>query len=414
MQNSDELKHIIFLRNAQGVAHIWGGLEKLMLEWFERIDYSRCKVTLGIAKGWKDSFDENLRAKHIPVEVIALPFDLQKGSFPTRFLKLFFFLKKLRPSSIVFMQGQLFCFDFAHTLAGFLAASGDIYMHENLGPPIPPAKVSRRYFGFIPGIGMWWYIEKYSALLRAYISKKIVVVSKEIEERLISLWHYPPGKIVVQYHGVDLQQYRPSAEIRFKIRAALKISAEETVIIVTARLSQVKCIHRTIEAFDALSRQFPNLRLLIAGSGPLENELQGLAKSKPCAEKIMFLGHVRKASDYLKAADIHVMSSDNEGLSLAFLEALATGLVCVSTKCPGPNEILQDGINGFIVEKSTAGVLEGLKKTVQLSPPDRRVISQNAVEYIRKNFEINNRVHDTLECLGIPQVLKFKKGAGKL
>ena len=85
----------------------------------------------------------------------------------------------------------------------------------------------------------------------------------------------------------------------------------------------------------------------------------------PCANKILFMGNVDNVGDYLKMSDIFVLSSDNEGFGIALVEAMATGLICVATKCPGPNEIIQDGVNGFLVEKNAEGVLDGLKKAAR-------------------------------------------------
>ncbi len=395
-----KLKHIVFLRNPEE-APIWGGLEKLMLDWFERMDYSQCKVTLAISNDWISLFETKLQAKNIPVKVVELPLEYREGFFFKRFLNLFFSLKKLKPSSVVLIQGWLFSFDLVYVLAGFFAAPGEVYMHENLGPPMPHPKESQRYFGLIPRVGIWWHLQIWLASSRAHVSRKVVVVSKEIKEKLVSWWHYPPEKILVQYHGVDLGHYRPSAEVRSKMREALKIPPEETVMIVASRLTKVKCIHRTIEAFDALSRGCSGLTLLVLGSGPLENDLKALAQNMPCAHKIKFLGHVDNVSDYFKMSDIYALSSDNEGLGIALIEAMATGLVCVSTRCPGAGEIIRDGENGFLVEKSTEGMLSGLRKALGLSAEGRMEIGGKAARFAMENFEINARIRDAFDALGL-------------
>ena len=71
---------------------------------------------------------------------------------------------------------------------------------------------------------------------------------------------------------------------------------------------------------------------------------------------------------HLRNANYYVLPSDNEGLGLSLLEAMASGLICIATHCPGPAEIIKDGVNGFLVEKSTAGVTQGLKRAISLSP----------------------------------------------
>lgn len=393
-------RHIVFLQNSQEDP-IWGGLEKLMFEWFERIDYRQCQVTLVIPGGWKKLFESKLQERNIPVAVIELPFKLERGLSAERFLKLFFFIRKLNVSSIIFMQSWLFSFGLAHVLAGFCCAPGKAYMHENLGPMLPPQKIEGRYFGLIPKFGMWRRFRIWQAAGRAYLSRRILVVSKEIKEKLISLWHYPSEKILIKYHGVDLNQYSPSLEVRVHMRNRLKILPEETVIFIAARLTKFKCVDRAIEAFDIVAGRFPALKLLIAGSGPLEGELKALAQNTPSKAKIIFLGHVADTADYFKMSDIYVLSSDNEGFGIALLEAMATGLICVATKCPGPNEIIENGINGFLIDKSVEGVTEGLTKALELSVEKSKEISEKSVKFVRENFEVNRRVRDVFDALGI-------------
>ncbi|MBF0503865.1 MAG: glycosyltransferase [Candidatus Omnitrophica bacterium] len=393
-------KHIIFLRNPEEPP-AWGGLEKLMLDWFKCINFNECEITLGISSHWVDLFKSKLREEQITVKVIALPYGHKQGNILTRFFKLFIFLRKLKPTSVVFMQGWFFSFNLAEVLSGFLAAHGNIYMHENLGSPIPAPKSSKRHFGLIHGLGIWWHIQIRLAMLRACLSKKIMVVSHEIREILISMWHYPASKILVQYHGIDLGHFHPSQEIRQKMRQSLNISPQETVIVAASRLSKVKCIDRTIKAFDILSRQRSDLTLIITGSGLLEENLKALSLSMPCANKILFTGHVDNIYDYFKMSDVYVLSSDNEGFGMALIEAMATGLICVATKCPGPNEIIQDAVNGFLVEKSNEGVLEGLKNALGLSIAEQAKIRERAVRFVSENFELNSRIKNVFDVLGI-------------
>lgn len=396
------MKHYVFLRRLPRVLP-WGGLEKLMMEWFERIDYKNCRVTLAITPGGKELFGPRLAAKGLPIEIIEFPWDFTGGAIKN-FWAMLKFLKPLNPSTAIYIQGAFTDFRLATILAGYILAKGNVYMHENLGALAPLEKTSRRYFGFIRGFGIWWYRELLHSSFRAHFTKKILVVSQEIKDRMVSLWAYPEHKIEVGYHGVDLRRFAPSPEKYKKTREMLKISASDVVIIATVRFAQEKCLHRLIDAFDILCRDFSNLHLLMAGSGPLEKDLLALAAGKTSRDKIKFLGHVNDVTDYLCTSDIYVLSSDNEGLSLAFLEAMATGLICVSTKCTGSSEVLQNGINGFLVEKSTEGVLEGIRTALSLTWPDRRKVSDAARQFVHKKFDINERVEKVLGAFGVPCV----------
>ncbi|MBL8013010.1 MAG: glycosyltransferase family 4 protein [Candidatus Omnitrophica bacterium] len=396
--------HFVFLRLMPPVV-IWGGLEKLMLEWFERIDTSQCRATLIVSNQGGDIYRNHIKTKKLDIDVIEFPFrkDFRyTQGFWGRFRKVTDLLKPLKPTKVIFFQGSFTDFDLSHVLAANLLAGGEVFMHENLGAPEPSAKSSKKYFGVIPGVGLWWYAEKYFNPWRAKFCKKIYVVSAEIRQRMIDLWNYPMDKLEVLYHGVDTARFHPSESSRKKLRSVMGISESETVIIVAARLSQEKCIDRAIDAFDALITRFPNLQLLIAGTGPYEERLKTLAQQKASSARIKFLGQVNNVNELYQMSDIYVLSSDNEGLSLAFLEALGSGLVCVATRCTGTTEVIDDGRNGFLVEKSLDGVRSGLQKALSLSVQERHAMGHEAVSDVAQRFEIHRNVRNGLNKMGIP------------
>ena len=59
----------------------------------------------------------------------------------------------------------------------------------------------------MPRLAFWWHRDMFFTKLRAYFSRNILVVSKEIKEQLVSWWQYPPDKVLVKYHGVELKEY---------------------------------------------------------------------------------------------------------------------------------------------------------------------------------------------------------------
>lgn len=393
-------KHIVFLRRCPAFLS-WGGLEKLTLEWFQRIDYSKCRVTYIVSGGWKDWFKRRFEEKDIYVDILEFPFEY-KGRFIKKFFSLWKFLYRLKPEKIIFSQGSFICFSFDYVLAGYLTSKGNVYMHENLAAPEPPSKTRGRYLGVIPGLALWWYMERHGNKFRAYLCKKIFTVGQELKDRLINLWGYPEKKIQIQYHGIEVSNFLSDSKISDRMRDKEKISYSDTVIISTARMSQEKALHRIIEAFDRLSRSHKNLQLLLLGSGPSENDLKNFAKKNESKNRIKFLGHQDNVADWLKMSDIYVLSSDTEGFSLALLEAMCSGLVCVTTSCPGTNEIIKDGINGFLVEKTAEGIFQGLEKALRLTPEQKKNISNTASEYVRRNFEINKQVQDIFAAMEIP------------
>lgn len=378
-------------------------MEGLMLDWLMRIDHTSCRVTVAVTQGWRSRFEDEMTSRNLPVRVIEIPFSLELKPW-VRTVNMLRFLRSLEANVVVFFQGWFHEFVLGEIMAGFLVTRNHVFMHENLGPKEQFPRTSRRFLGIIPGLGLWWYIEKFCVRSRASFSRKILVVSLEIKKMIESFWDYPPSKVLVTYHGIDVSHFAPSLETKERMRLELGIPMDAKVILVTARLTDQKCVHRAIEAMDALAKEFPGLRLLIAGSGPREKALKELAEKCNCSKEIVFVGYVTNVADYLKMSDIYILPSDNEGLSLAFLEALASGLICVVTRCTGTTEVIEDGTNGFLVAKSTDGVTDGLRKALSLSSQDQKKIINNALLFVRTNFEINRNVASVLQIMGVPSI----------
>jgi glycosyltransferase involved in cell wall biosynthesis len=370
----------------------------MILSLLERVNYNTHKITLLTTS--PAVFSANIESAGIPVEVLPFPADYGQSSYRCyRALKRS--LNDLKAFSVIFVQGTFFDFTLADFLAGYVATKGNIFSYEVLAAPEPPAKSSSRHLGVVPGIGLWWYQQRVVNALPGFLLKRVVTVGKEIERRLIEWYHYPKRVVNTVYHGTDLEVFRPDELVRRKMRAAFGISPTENVILSTARLSSVKRLDRLINAFDIVAEDYPQIRLIILGDGPLRDQLESLAKSKKTCTKIMFLGLKVDVTSYLRMSDVFVLSSENEGLSNAMLEAMATGLVCVVTRTPGAAEVIEDGDTGFIVEKSEDGLCKGLLKALSLSPERKACMGRNAREVIKAQFDIRSGAIEEMRLLGI-------------
>lgn len=109
-----------------------------------------------------------------------------------------------------------------------------------------------------------------------------------------------------------------------------------------------------------------NLRidLIILGEGPRRNELEKIIKERNATNSIHLLGFKENPNYYLSQSDIFVSSSRYEGFSLAIAEAMIAGLPIVATNCAGPNELLDNGNYGMLVDCSVSGLKNGLKKII--------------------------------------------------
>lgn len=379
----------------------WGGLEKLMFDWFERLRDTNCEVIVTVTTGWKDRFVKEAKDRSLSLVMEELPFNFFQIGPIRRFWKMSRFLKNYRPVGIVFFQAHHAEFGLPELMAAAWRAKGNIFMHENSGCQKPLQRLSRKHFGFIPGIGLWWFCQLFCVQGRAYVTKNILAVSREIKRRYVSFWMYPSDRVIVTHHGIDPGVFLPDPYVRMRLRHELKFSDQDKIFISMARLTPFKRPDRAIKAFDILFKDRSDIHLVLAGSGPLERNCRQLSQTLSCCRHIHFMGYVHNPADFLKMADIFVLSSDNEGLSIALLEAMACGLIAVSTDCAGSDEAIREGQTGFIVHKTDASLAEGMRKALDLSFEKRRQMSGQAVAYIREHFDIDCNVQKVFRTIGV-------------
>lgn len=124
-------------------------------------------------------------------------------------------------------------------------------------------------------------------------------------------------------------------------------------IISVGRLEPVKDFYTLILVFSILIKKYPKLILKIIGEGSQRNELEELVKKCNLQENVIFTGKLKEEeiNKELLKSDIFVLTSKSESFSLVLCEAMNFGLPCVSFDVDvGPREIINDGINGFLVD----------------------------------------------------------------
>lgn len=379
---------------------VFGGLEKHLIEWLKRVDYNRFDITLAVSAGKSHIFSEKILRENIHVRLMEFDFDFKRFGLKDFFTTMRLF-RRARPNHVVYTEGAFTDFPWIHVLAGYIYTKGNVFMSEHLGPLCPPKRISKQYFRYIPGLGLWWKKHIFTFSIRAYLSKNILAVSKEVKDNIVKWYKYPENKITYCYHGVETKKYSAYLPIKLSMRKKLSIPENDIVIISAARLSPIKCIDRLIHAFDKIYDKYKNVWLLIVGDGPLRDNLQSLAIKQISNNKILFLGFQDDVSEYLAMSDLFVLPSDNEGLAIALCEAFSTGLIAIVTKTPGPNEIIQNGINGFLVEKNSDAVFEGIVKAISLSPEKRAQMSAAARQFAIENLDLETNVPKELAIIGL-------------
>lgn len=150
-------------------------------------------------------------------------------------------------------------------------------------------------------------------------------------------------------------------------KAQSSLTQDKFIIIACGRLTKQKGYKYLLPAFQKLYAINPTVELWILGSGELEVQLKQMSDELGIAKVVKFLGFKDNPFDFFTKADLFVLSSEFEGFGNVIVEAMISQLPIVSTDCPhGPNEILEGGKHGVLVDVCDSNVLfEGIKRMVQ-------------------------------------------------
>ncbi len=152
-------------------------------------------------------------------------------------------------------------------------------------------------------------------------------------------------------NGLDLEPFegldRPAA--RRALRATMGWPDDATVVGFVATLWPYKDHRGFVEAAGLLHRDRPGLRFVVAGEGPMLEELRAFVHRRGLDGVVAYPGHVRDIANFHAGLDLHLFLSFSEGLPRAVLESQAAGVPVVATAIPGVDEVVVDGVTGLMV-----------------------------------------------------------------
>ncbi|UCC67890.1 MAG: glycosyltransferase family 4 protein [Armatimonadota bacterium] len=220
----------------------------------------------------------------------------------------------------------------------------------------------------------------------------IIAVSNAVKQHLVAQG-MAPDRITIVHNGVDLRSMSRADESA-SVKETWRIPAGAPVLITVGRLTPKKGHRDLMQALASLARdpRWSNLRLLIVGAGALLPALERDAEWLGLAERVVFAGFQRDVLPFLQAADIFVLPSIQEGLSLSALEAMALGKPVVACRVGGTPEVVVDGETGVLVSPSQPDEL-GDALARLLEEPDRaRAMGEAGRRRVRAAFDFEQMV----------------------
>lgn len=181
----------------------------------------------------------------------------------------------------------------------------------------------------------------------------VVSVSQDLGDYLRETMRVP--NVTVIPNGVDVSEFHPSAAVRPRL-----------TLFSISRLVPRKNVSLLIAAVTRLAAEGLPLSLVVAGTGPEEERIRRLAEQS--AGVVQFIGFIdeERKREILSETDVFVQLSTREGLSIATLEALASGVPCVVSNLPGVREPVDAGRTGWYVEdpEDVNSVITALRQVV--------------------------------------------------
>ncbi len=196
-----------------------------------------------------------------------------------------------------------------------------------------------------------------------------VAVSDEVAAAVRADFHPPDRRVFTIPNGVDTERYGQLID-RKSVRERIGIPGDARVLIVVAKLMEQKGHVFLLSALPPILERNPDLHVLLVGEGPLRSTLSANIGRLQEEARFHLVGNRRDISDLLAASDLFVLPSLWEGLPMALLEAMASGLPAVVTSVSGSGQVVVDGVSGLVVPP---GDVEALSTaiSVMLDEPDR-------------------------------------------
>ena len=184
--------------------------------------------------------------------------------------------------------------------------------------------------------------------------------------------------------GVDLERYTPNLA---------RVPAPFTILCV-GRLCSAKGQPILIDACRRLAAEGRSVRLVLVGTGPDEADLQTMVANAGLTQSVIFTGALNEneVRRWYAQADTFALASFAEGIPVVLMEAMASGIPCVTTRITGIPELIRDGIDGLLVAPSDAGELASALASLMDDPDLRFDLARNGRARVAEKYNLTRNI----------------------
>ena len=224
------------------------------------------------------------------------------------------------------------------------------------------------------------FIEK----MLAYITNTILTVGNKVKDDLLNAGIGKETKMKVTFPGLLVE----SSTNPLEIRKSLNLSKDEIILIFVGRLTHIKRPDRLINAYRMASNSTLNMTLLVVGDGELKSDCE----VQSVGLNIKFLGWRTDVYDLMKASDIAILTSDNEGMPITLIEAAHLGLPTISTDVGSVSDVVLHAETGYLTSLDEAVIAERIKQ-LAISPSLRDKFGSAAKKRAAENFSVESMLN---------------------
>jgi glycosyltransferase involved in cell wall biosynthesis len=341
-----------------------GGAETVFVDLATRLpapEYRHVVVLHG--KGWV--YEELQRRGVEPVLLDA------SGSFNISYLRSL--IRLVRRENVDLLQGHLLGASIYCSMVGLLTRRPVVATFHGSVDIEPDERLKRLKFAVInAGAG------------------RVVAVSEGLRDDLFSITSLRHDRMEVIYNGIRTQDFQRSASD--SLRGEFGWSRDDFVVGSLGNVRPAKAYDVLLRAAALLETSERSVRFVVAGQPDrygLYEELMALRERLGMESRVQFLGFVDDPADFLGSVDLFLSTSRSEGLPLSAIQAMATGLPLLATRCGGYEELVTDRVNGWLVDVDDPSAVAESILALAASPTRRAELGEEARRHVRATFDIS-------------------------
>ncbi|MFA4991666.1 MAG: glycosyltransferase family 4 protein [Candidatus Omnitrophota bacterium] len=221
---------------------------------------------------------------------------------------------------------------------------------------------------------------------------RVIAISDAVREQLIREFRVSGDRISLIYNGIDVKRFLKdfSEEERLKLKDKFGLRRDCDIVGTVARFTPDKGHDVLLYALAEILKRKPNVQLVFVGDGRQRQEIVDMAQRLDLTESVIFVKPQVNTVNILSVMDVFMFAPRRrEGLGIALLEAMASGKPVVASNTGGISSIVNNEVNGFLVEPSRPDLLVEPALRLLKDKELYKKMSQAGVETVVRKFSIN-------------------------